>query len=255
MTEQLSSDNTKRILLEGGGARRPIPQSGVQQKKRGAEIVVENATEKRYLWTARAFAIVFGASLCCNAILSYVIWSLIPLYRVEPFLLSFADKKEQIYKIEPVKNVYNYKYLTEIFVREYVISRNAFVNDVFEMEQRWGTGGVVKEMSSPGVYDKFRREFADKAIERIRTRNMSRNIKIVSATEVGVSKQGDGIWWQVEFRVEDMEPEFETPRVAVWVASVKIRYLAKTVKFGERLKNPLGFTVVDFRQVSQAERN
>ena len=254
MTEQLSSDNTKKILLEGNGARGPIPQSGMQQKRRNADVVVENATEKRYLWTARAFAIVFGASVCCNVILTYVIFSLIPLYRIEPFLISFADKKEQIYKIEPVKNIYNYKYLTEIFVREYVISRNAFVNDVFEMEQRWGTGGVIKEMSTPGVYDKFRKEFADKALERIRTRNMSRNIKIVSATEVGVSKQNDGIWWQVEFRVEDMEPEFETPRVAVWIASVKIRYMSKTVKFGERLKNPLGFTVVDFRQVSQAER-
>ncbi|MBQ2883359.1 MAG: type IV secretion system protein [Alphaproteobacteria bacterium] len=255
MVEQLSSDNTKKVLLEGNASRRPIPQSNVQQRKRNADVVVENATEKRYLWTARAFAIVLGVSLCCNFILTYVIMSLVPLYRVEPFLLSFADKKEQIYNIQPIKNIYNYKYLTEIFVREYVISRNAFVNDVAEMEQRWGTGGIVKEMSSPGVYDKFRREFADKALEQIRTYNISRDIKIVSATEVGVGKQANGVWWQVEFRVEDMMPEFETPRVGVWIASVKIRYFSKTVKFGERLKNPLGFTVVDFKQVSQTSRN
>ena len=255
MTEQLSSENTKKILLEGDGVRKPIPQGNMQQKKRSADVVVENATEKRYLWTARAFAVVFGVSLCCNFILTYVIISLVPLYRVEPFLLSFADKKEQIYKIEPIQNVYNYKYLTEIFVREYVISRNAFVNDMFEMEQRWGTSGVVKEMSSAGVYDKFRREFADKALEQIRKYNITRDVKIISATEVGVGKQSDGIWWQVEFRVEDMMPEFETPRVSVWVASVKIRYFSKTVKFGERLKNPLGFTVVDFKQISQTGRD
>ncbi len=255
MVEQLSSDNTRKVLLEGNGERRPIPQGGMQSKKRSADVIVENATEKRYLWTARAFAIVFGVSLCCNFILTYVIISLVPLYRIEPFLISFADKKEQIYKIEPIKNVYNYKYLTEIFVREYVISRNAFVNDVSEMEQRWGTSGVIKEMSSAGVYDKFRREFADKALEYIRQYNGSREVKIVSATEVGVGKQADGIWWQVEFRVEDMRPEYEAPRVGVWIASVKIRYFSKTVKFGERLKNPLGFTVVDFKQVSQAGHN
>ena len=110
MTEQLSSDNTKKVLLEGSGIKRPIPQNSTQQRKRNPDIVVENATEKRYLWTARAFAIVFGVSLCCNFILTYVIMSLVPLYRVEPFLLSFADKKEQIYKVEPIRNVYNYKY-------------------------------------------------------------------------------------------------------------------------------------------------
>ena len=255
MVDQLSSDNTRKVLLEGNGDRRSIPQGSIPQKKRSADIIVENATEKRYLWTARAFAIVFGVSLCCNFILTYVIISLVPLYRIEPFLISFADKKEQIYKIEPIKSIYNYKYLTEIFVREYVISRNAFVNDIYEMEQRWGTSGIVKEMSSAGVYDKFRREFADKALEYIRKYNLSREVKIVSATEVGVGKQSDGIWWQVEFRVEDMKPENEAPRVSVWVASVKIRYFSKTVKFGERLKNPLGFTVVDFKQVSQAGHN
>lgn len=249
MAEQLSSDNTKKILLEGG-TKRPIPSSSSQAKRKG-DVIVENSTEKRYLWTARAFAIVFGVSLCCNFILTYVIISLVPLYRIEPFLFSFADKEEQIYNIEQINRVHDYKYLTEIFVREYVISRNSFVNNVSEMEKRWGTEGVVKEMSSPGVYDVFRREFADKALEQIRKYNISRDIKIVSATEVGLGKQGKGIWWQVEFRVEDMMPEFETPRVSVWIASVQIRYLAKTVKFGERLKNPLGFTVVDFKQVSR----
>jgi hypothetical protein len=33
MTEQLSVDNTKKILLEGDGSRRPIPQGNMQQKK------------------------------------------------------------------------------------------------------------------------------------------------------------------------------------------------------------------------------
>ena len=42
MTEQLSSENTKKILLEGNGVRKPIPQGNMQQKKRSADVVVEN---------------------------------------------------------------------------------------------------------------------------------------------------------------------------------------------------------------------
>lgn len=250
MAEQISSDGTKKLLLEGkGGKAAPRPGAARQSRARNADVIVENATEKRYLWTARAFAIIFAVSACCNIILTYVIFAITPLYRIEPYLFSFSDKKDQIYTIHPVKDIYKHKYLTEIFIREYVLLRNTFVNDINEMERRWGPGSTIQEMSSTGMYDKFRKDFADAALELIRKHNITRNIKIASVTEVG-GNNGE-TWWQVEFRVEDMMPEYEMPRVSVWVASIKIRYRAKRVKFGERLKNPLGFTVLDYRQVER----
>lgn len=250
MAEQISSDNTKKILLEGNGTKTALnPRPIRPQRKISADVVVENATEKRYLWTARAFAIVFAVSLCCNLILTYVIIKVMPLYRVEPYLFSFADKGEQIYHIEEVKKIYDYKYLTEIFVREYILLRNTFVNDEKEMRERWDPGSNLQEMSGSSVYKIFKEKFADKAIELIREHNLTRNIKISSVTEVGPKKGGMG--WQVEFRVEDMMPAKETPQVSVWVANLTIRYRNKTVRFGERLKNPLGFTVVEY---SQTER-
>lgn len=250
MAEQISSENTKKLLLEGNGAKAaPQSRSANRRKRPDADVVVENATEKRYLWTARAFAIIFAVSICCNLILTYVIFAIIPLYRVEPYLFSFSDKKDQIYTIEPVKNIYDRKYLTEIFVREYVLLRNTMLSDVEEMERRWGAGSTIQEMSSTGVYDKFRKELADPALEQIRQHNITRSIKILSVTEVGGEK--GQVWWQVSFRVEDMAPSFETPRLSEWLASVKIMYRVKKVRFSERLKNPLGFTVVDYRQVKR----
>ena len=240
MVEQISSDNTKKILLEGNGERRAPEPQRIRRPRVNSEVVVENATEKRYLWTARAFAVIFAISMCCNFILVYVIFAIMPLYRVEPFLMSFADKGEQIYTIMPVQNLHDKKYLTEIFVREYVLLRNSFVNDIDEMEKRWGPNSVLREFSSAGTYDKFYNEVAKPTIEKISQYNITRNIKIASVTEMG-GEQGEP-WWQVEFRIEDMAPTLETPRVSVWVASIKIRYRAKKVKFGERLKNPLGFT-------------
>ncbi|MBR5599045.1 MAG: type IV secretion system protein [Alphaproteobacteria bacterium] len=248
MVEQISSDNTKKLLLEGDKVRANEPRP-IRRSKVNSDVVVENATEKRYLWTARAFAVIFAISMCCNFILIYVIFAITPLYRVAPYLMSFADKGEQIYTIIPVNNIYEQKYLTEIFVREYILLRNTFVNDIDEMEKRWGPDSVLREMSSPGAYDKFYNEVAKPTIEKISQYNITRNIKIASVTEVG-GEQGEP-WWQVEFRMEDMAPSLETPRVSVWVASLKIKYRAKKVKFGERLKNPLGFTVLDYRQVKR----
>lgn len=248
MVEQISTENTKKLLIEGNGDKAPLHPQRTQIRKKTADVVVENATEKRYLWTARAFAIVFAVSLCCNLILIYAISTTLPLYRVEPYLLSFTDKEEQIYNVEPVKKIYDYKYLTELFVREYVILRNTFVNDVEEMERRWGPNSTIREMSSNGMYKKFRDELADKTIEQIRRHNLTRDIKIISVTEVSSARRsGGGFWWQVEFRASDMSPKYETPRVSVWVASIRVGYVAKKVKFNERLKNPLGFTVVDYR--------
>ncbi len=250
MAEQISSDNTKKVLLEGNGAKAaPKPHPIRPQRKAPADVVVENATEKRYLWTARAFAIVFAVSLCCNLILTYVIIKVMPLYRVEPYLFSFADKGEQIYHIEEVKKIYDYKYLTEMFVREYILLRNTFINDEKEMHERWDPGSNLQEMSSRGVYDSFKKRFADKAMELIRQHNLTRNIKISLVTEVGPKKGGMG--WEVEYRVEDMMPAKETPQVSVWVANLTIRYRNKTVRFGERLKNPLGFTVEEYSQVER----
>lgn len=248
MAEQISSDNTKKVLLEGNGAKTAPSSRPIRpQRKVPADVVVENATEKRYLWTARAFAIVFAVSLCCNLILTYVIIKIMPLYRVEPYLFTFQDKEEQVYRVEQVQKIYEYKYLTEIFVREYILLRNTFVNDEKEMRERWEPGSNLQEMSGRRVYDEFKKNMADKALELIRERNLTRNIKISSVTEVG-PKNNVGMVWQVEFRVEDMMPDDEMPQVSVWIANLTIRYINKTVRFGERLKNPLGFTVVEYSQ-------
>ena len=254
MVEEISAgNNTKKLLLEGNGQTvAPEPRPTHKNMQKPADVVVENATEKRYLWTARAFAVIFAVSVCCNLILTYVIFTSIPLYRVEPYLFTFADKGEQIYQIEPVKNIRDYKYLTEIMVREYVLLRNSFVADVEEMERRWGPKSILQEQTSNDAYNLFRKD-ANAILEQIRQYGVRRDIHIVSATEVGTaaSKHGTETWWQVEFRADDMAPSYEAPRKNTWVANLKIRYRAKQVKFGERLKNPLGFTVEEYKSTKR----
>ncbi|MBQ9732368.1 MAG: type IV secretion system protein [Alphaproteobacteria bacterium] len=229
MVSQIGT-NGKQKLLEGRGNLRPDTSS--------SDLFVANAGEKRYLWTARAFAIITALSICCNIVLILAIFQVMPLYRVEPFLLTFQNRSEQVYHIRPiVGSLRSQKAITEVFVREYVLLRSTFSRDIPEMESRWGTDGPIKEMSSPRIYDDFVRNTAKKALDIIKSRGLTRDVKILSVNELA-----NGIW-QVEYETRDMYPESVRPEVNYWTAAISVRYRRKVVKFGDRLKNPVGFTV------------
>lgn len=234
MANQLEGNNTQQKLI-GGAARQP------QRQVRNEDVFVANVGEKRYLWTARAFAIITAISLCCNIVLILAIMQVLPLYRVEPFLLTFQNKEEQVYNIQPIKGrMEDQKVITEVFVRQYVLLRSSFDRDVQEMEARWMPDGPVQEMSSSAVYTEFLEKTAKKALDLIRARSLQRNVRILTVNELG-----RGLW-QVEYETQDMYPDSPAPEVNYWTASLRIAYNRKSVKYGERLKNPVGFTVVRY---------
>lgn len=221
-------------------ARQQHPRPTGAGKKRSVkdEVFVANIAEKRYLWTARAFAVITALSLCCNIVLILAIFQVIPLYRVEPFLLTFQNRSEQVYNIQPLTvELRNRKSITEVFVREYVLLRSTFPSDVAEVESRWMPGGPIQEMSSNTVYQDFLDNVAKKAVSLIKNQGMTRDVKILSINELA-----DGVW-QVEYETKDMYPDSARPEVGYWTASLNVGYRRKTVKYGDRLKNPVGFTV------------
>ncbi|HCU58991.1 MAG TPA: hypothetical protein DIC64_03320 [Alphaproteobacteria bacterium] len=236
MADQLGVNNVQQQLI--GQQRSRGPQRPV--RARSADAVVVNASEKRYLWTARAFAVIVAISLCCNLVLILAISQLVPLYRVEPFLLTFENKEEQIYDIQPLAGMIDRKAITEVFVREYVLLRSAFVNDVKEMEARWMPGSSLQEMSSSAVYQAFLDKTAKRALDIIRTKGLIRVARIMTINELG-----RGLW-QVEYETRDMYPDSTAPQIDYWTASLRVTYRKKTVKYGERLNNPIGFTVTSY---------
>ncbi len=235
MVQQLGVNNQNQRLLAGNKQRSRANSSSSQ------DAFVANIAEKRYLWTARAFAIITAISLCCNIILLLAIAQVIPLYRVEPFLLTFQDKEEQVYNIQAVnRDMEDEKEITEVFVREYVLLRSSFNRDIPEVEARWMPGGMIEEMSSPSVYKDFIDNTANRALQLIRTRQMIRDVRIMTVNELG-----SGIW-QVEYETRDMYPDSKTPEINYWTASLKVGYRSKRVKYKGRLKNPVGFTVYQY---------
>lgn len=237
MVEEIRQDRPQAKLVD----RRVAPASRGATKRAADEVFVANIAEKRYLWTARAFAVVTALSLCCNIVLILAIFQVLPLYRVEPFLLTFQDRAEQVYNIQPITSeLRNYKAITEVFVREYVLLRSTFSRDVAEVEARWMPGGPIQEMSTNKVYQDFLDSVANKAIKIIKTKGIERNVKILSVNNVA-----EGIW-QVEYETRDMYPDSAQPEISYWTASLNVGYRRKTVKYGDRLKNPVGFTVTGY---------
>lgn len=234
MADRLEANPQNRRLI-GSGARRPSPA------RTSSDLFVANVGEKRYLWTARAFAIITALSICCNLVLILAIYQVLPLYRVEPFLLTFQNRSEQVYNIQPIKEgLRNQKAITEVFVREYILLRSSFSRDVPEMEARWMPGGPLQELSASNVYQDFLNNTAKRALDIIRTRGLQRDVKILSVNELA-----NGIW-QVEYETRDMYPESTKPEVNYWTASLNVSYRRKSVKYGDRLKNPVGFTVTRY---------
>lgn len=233
MVEKIATGQNVRRLA-GATPRR-------QRQTASQDLFVANVGEKRYLWTARAFAIITALSLCCNIVLILAIFQVLPLYRVEPFLLTFQNRSEQVYNIQPIKGgLRNQKAITEVFVREYVLLRSAFERNIAEMEARWMSGGAIQEMSAANVYQDFLNNTAQRALSIIRTKGLTREVKILSVNELS-----QGIW-QVEYETRDMYPDSEKPEVNYWTASLNVGYRKKTVKYGDRLKNPIGFTVYKY---------
>ncbi len=234
MARILGSGTSETKLIGNQGGRR----SGGYSASSDSELFIGNSNEKKYLWTARAFAIITAVSICCNIVLIIAIMQVMPLFRVEPFLLTFQNKQEQVYNIVPIRgNMEDHKTVTEVFVRQYILMRSSFTRDIQEMEARWMPNGPIQEMSSVPVYEEFIQRTAKRALEIIRTKALAREVRILSVNEIG-----RGLW-QVEYETRDMFPDSKSPTVNYWTATLRVLYRQKTVKYSERLNNPVGFTV------------
>jgi len=231
---------TKKNGIAAGVASSGMLSSGAAVDRLGAypaDRDVPALEGRRYLWIARAFAIGMFLSLCLNVVLGIAINALSPLIRVEPMLVTFKDRSEQLVKIEPFeRGTTGFELMTESLVRDYVLARHEIVLDDAELRRRWGGRGLVAHRSSPEEYARFVSETAPKYDE-IRQRRLMRTVTVHR-----VSKIADG-YWQVEFATEDFLGGTTKVGEQRWVASLTVGYVPREVSWEDRYMNPLGFIV------------
>ena len=140
---------------------------------------------ERYLWMARAFAVVSVLSLVANVLLLVALVSLQPLTRMQPFMLNIQDKDQQVIEIErPNLAKLDMKKLEESYIRQYIVSRYTVGSDIDELKRRWGIGGIVNRMSSMGVYGAFESNESYKYLPLAENDGMTRSIVIESVNQL-----------------------------------------------------------------------
>jgi type IV secretion system protein VirB8 len=215
----------------------PGPSSGDTLGVYPAERDVSALEGRRHLWTARAFAMGMFFSLLLNVVLGFAISSLAPLKSVEPMLVTFKERSDQIVKIEPfTRGTTGFELMTETMVRDYVLYREEIAVDEAEMRRRWGGEGVIAHRSDPEEYQRFVAGMLGK-YDDLRQKRISRTVNIRS-----VSKIADG-YWQVEFSTTDFDALNKKISENNWVASMTVGYVSREVTWDDRYMNPLGFTV------------
>ena len=251
MADQLGKINTQQRLISSG-QRRPDPRVTTHHTVRHSEdSLIVNASEKRYLWTARAFAVVTAISICCNLILLLTIANILPLYRVEPYLITLTNKEDQVYNILPYsRDMEAKKSITETFVRQYVLLRTTLLPDIDEMESRWLGGGDLQEMSSDRVYTDFIKNNGTKLLQRMKEEGLTSSVKILTVNEV------DEAVWQVEYSADYYLPSSVRPVTKKFRATLRIQYKSRPVHDKERLKNPVGFKVMSYgmKDITEKEK-
>ncbi|MCP4395153.1 MAG: hypothetical protein GY804_12940 [Alphaproteobacteria bacterium] len=196
-------------------------------------------SERRLLWSVRAFAVFAALSVCLNVVMAIALAQLTPLVRVQPYLVNFQNKSEQIITVTPItKNLEDARRVTERLVRQYVLLRHTIISRGNEMERRWGVGSDLQFMSTRAVYKEFTSEDYIKGMELITQQGLSRGIEI-GYVNMLTSKNA----WEVSFTTYDMFPQATEPQEKKWRAVVEVDYKPARTSRKARFRNPLGFYV------------
>lgn len=193
---------------------------------------------RRYLWTTRVFAIGFYLSMLLNIALVMTLYTLVPLKRIEPFLVTFNDEREQIVHIQPfIKGASGMALLSEKMAGEYVKVREEILADQEEMKRRW------VEYLKYHMPEKAYLEFLNKMNEpyaQLSEKGVSRTVdikKIISRTSSHI---------EVFYTTNDFDRFGKKLLSTNWVARLQIGYSVQNVKVEEQHINPLGFTVMNY---------
>jgi type IV secretory pathway component VirB8 len=203
-----------------------------------AEFQVTALEGRRYLWTARAFAIGMYVSLALNLMLAGALVAITPLKRVEPFLVNFSPKDQQVLRIEPfARATPGFEVMTEYLIHEYVKMLHEIIPDEKETLARYK--GFLQSRTDPGQYDYFVRNDLAKFAE-ARSKGATRTIDIKR-----VNKLSEG-YYQVEFTANDFDRSGNEILTSDLVATMRIAFVPSQVDFSNRFVNPLGFTVQQY---------
>ena len=210
--------------------------------------------EERYLWMARAFVVMTVLAVICDIILLIALANVTPVLRVQPFYFTTQNKEQQVLSVSrPDFDVLNSDYIKESLVRQYLMAYFGVGSDLNELQARWSEGGSVYWMSDRAVYMDFikapengrRGGYARQVLDIAEKDNFTRDVRVMALNPVKTGVNGSDVW-QADLEFKDMDRASTQPRTSRWNVNVQTTFRTlKELSWRDRLKNPLGFTVVN----------
>ena len=212
----------------------------------------ENLRERRYLWTARAAAVVAVGSFCTNIILLMALSHLSPLVRTNPFFLSFQNREAQVVTIEPpVVSESFLKTITNNMIRQYLVAREAIPVDYSDLSDRWSPEGPVRWMSADPIFEEFRKKDAEPILKRVEEEHLTRQVRIASVRRRYQDPETGNEVWDATITITEMSDDSPQPKDSYYTVSLQIAYQPQMIPWKWRLKNPLGFKVKSYARQRQ----
>ncbi len=205
--------------------------------------------EERYLWMARAFVVMMVLAIICDIVLLIALANVTPVLRVQPFYLEIQSKEQQVVSIaRPSFETLNSDTLKESLVRQYILARFGVGSDLGELEERWGDKGLIYWMSDQSVYDEFIKKESVPAQDRARRDNFIREVRILSVNKTRDGGVTGSDIWQVELEFRDIDRTKSGQSILSCVANMATAFRPSRsgLTWADRLKNPLGFVILDF---------
>lgn len=200
-----------------------------------------------FMWLSRFFSV-----LCFFLMISLVTLALSLIHitkeaEVNSVLVTAPTYSENLAYFEPLHpDMPAMDILAEMFVRQYVTTRNNVWRNAPEMRRMWGPNGIIRRMSAPKVFDAFKTKEASRYFPDLKVAP-----KVMIETDIKkIIKEG---WnsWQIFFDTRKMETSISEPVVEHWIATIQFRYYSGNAVMMNRLRNPLGFTVTQYHLARQ----
>ncbi|MDE5615379.1 MAG: hypothetical protein K2I81_00915 [Alphaproteobacteria bacterium] len=197
---------------------------------------------------SRLMTFVFATALVVLGALGITLWQLFPLDRPQVFFLTTQmrpDMEVRLYSM-PLKSdkVNTTELYLQSFVKEYIKARNEIIKNANVMQRKWGNGidGVVNMWSSPAVFEDFSKTAMREALM------YSDAIIDISCTVEfpagGVRPyRADGLTWEATFNYICANNDGQLPRKEYKIIVELEKEDDTTIKWGDRLNNPLGVHV------------
>lgn len=224
-----------------------VPAKQQKTAAKGSPPVVPGGHATSLMWLSRIFGLVCFALVASVTVLSLSLIHLTKEAETNSLLAIAPTYSENLAYVEPLHvDMPTMDVLAEMFVRQYISTRNTVWTNAPEMRRMWGPKGVVSFMSMQSVYDAFWTREALRYYD-------GKEYPPIVMVEVDIKRILKEGWnsWQIFFDTRKMENSISNPVIDHWIATIQFRYYSGNARMLSRLRNPLGFTVTQYHIARQ----